>query len=82
VDEQQQQKDDLHATAEQLARDATELSRIEQAKTNEDPTTGRFRWLTERAEGMVQRIARLMRVQRELADEVADSGPDGAGPVT
>lgn len=76
-----EQKEDLRTTAEQLARDAAELSRIEQAKAHEEPTGGRFRWLTERAERTVQRIIRLARVQRELADEVADDGPGSAKSV-
>jgi FixJ family two-component response regulator len=65
-------EDDVRATAEQLARDGRELASIEQAKAQADPRTGRFRRLTNRAERLVTRIVRLGRVQRQIADEIAE----------
>jgi hypothetical protein len=67
-------EDDLKATAEDIAADASELQDIEEEKARLEADDPRMPGLARRSERIVRRILPKATVQKELIDSAQDNG--------
>jgi hypothetical protein len=63
--------DDLRSTAETMSEEAARLSRIEAEKAAMDPGDPRLLALAEESEDLVDGLAAMAAVEKELASEAA-----------
>ena len=67
-------QDDFRSTAEDVAHDATEITRIEEEKAELDPADPRAATLSERAEELADELHRKALVERDLSDVARAAG--------
>jgi histone H3/H4 len=66
-------QDDFHATVQNIAQDAREMQRIEEAKAKVDPADPEARSLSRRAEELAEELHRKTLAQQDLTETAAES---------